>query len=112
MIVRLYTGDDGQSHFEDLPYPDGDDVITVAPKPGVDMTVRRAPDGQFYDWHTASPRHYAFIVSGEMEAVIGDGTVRRFGPGTMILEEDTTGQGHTTRVVTGPCIVVNITLPE
>jgi hypothetical protein len=38
-------------------------------------------------------------LSGEAEIEIGDGTVRRFGPGDVMLAEDTTGRGHVTRVV-------------
>jgi hypothetical protein len=30
---------------------------------------------------------------------VGDGTVRRVGPGDVLLAEDLTGQGHITRVV-------------
>ncbi len=33
-----------------------------------------------------------------MEIAVGDGTSRRFGPGDVMLAEDLTGRGHTTRV--------------
>ena len=33
MLVRIYTGDDGQSHFEDLDLPEPD-VQRIATKPG------------------------------------------------------------------------------
>ena len=34
MIVRVYTGDDGQSHFEDLELPDKDlDPVSLNPAP-------------------------------------------------------------------------------
>ena len=36
MIVRLYTGDDGQAHFEDLNVP-ASDTETIALKAGADM---------------------------------------------------------------------------
>ena len=52
MIVRLYTGEDGQAHFEDLNLPAGD-TETVALKTGADMTYRRFTDGSFSDWHNA-----------------------------------------------------------
>jgi hypothetical protein len=32
-----------------------------------------------------------------MEIGIGDGTKRRFGPGDVVLADDLTGRGHTTR---------------
>jgi uncharacterized cupin superfamily protein len=38
-------------------------------------------------------------LSGEIEVTAEDGKTRRFGPGTVLLVEDLTGKGHTTRVV-------------
>jgi hypothetical protein len=50
---------------------------------------------------TGIPRHDANMLSlsGQVEIGIGDGTVRRLGPGDVMLAEDLTGQGHTTRAV-------------
>ena len=110
MITRLYTSDDGQSHFEDLDTPKGGEEI-VALKAGADMTFRRSPDGHFVDWHNAPRRQYVITISGQMEIVIGDGTVRKFGPGDVLLAEDLTGKGHTTRVVGGPRVSVSVPLP-
>ena len=44
MIVRLYNGEDGQAHFEDMNVPAGD-TETVALQSGADMTYRRFPEG-------------------------------------------------------------------
>jgi quercetin dioxygenase-like cupin family protein len=109
MIVRLYTGRDGQSHFEDLNIPAGE-VENVALKPGADMTFRRAPDGRFSSWHNAPRRQYVIILSGQMEIGIGDGTARRLKAGDILLAEDLTGQGHTTRAVGGPRVSVSVPL--
>jgi len=44
---------------------------------------------------------------------LGDGTLRRFGPGDARLVEDTTGKGHTTRVVSSePVLTAVIPLAE
>ena len=96
MITRLYTGADGQAHFEDLNVPAGE-TETVALKPGADMTFRNTPDGSFSDWHTGPQRQYVIVLSGQMEIGIGDGTKRMFNPGDILQVEDLTGQGHTTR---------------
>lgn len=98
MITRLYTGEDGQAHFEDLNVPAGD-VETVALKAGADMTFRSFPDGTFSDWHTAPRVQYVILLSGQMEIGIGDGTKRMLNPGDILQVEDVTGQGHTTRSV-------------
>jgi hypothetical protein len=36
-----------------------------------------------------------------MEIGFGGGTTRRFGPGDVVLADDLTGRGHTTRTVGG-----------
>ena len=98
MYVRLYAGEDGQSHFEDLEPPrDPYNATTVQESAG--FSFRRAEPGEFIDWHIAPRRQYVITLSGQVEIGIGDGTVRRFGPGDVMLAEDLTGLGHTTRVV-------------
>lgn len=63
------------------------------------------------DWHNAPRRQYVIILSGETEFGIGDGTVRRVGPGDVLLAEDLTDKGHTTRVIgSKPRVAVAITL--
>ncbi|MCH8108245.1 MAG: hypothetical protein IIB30_07825, partial [Chloroflexi bacterium] len=52
MIIRLYTGDDGQAHFEDLNVPAGE-TETVSLEAGANMNFRSSPDGSFSDWHNA-----------------------------------------------------------
>ena len=55
--------------------------------------------GYVLDWHTAPGRQYVITLSGEGEIEVGDGTKKLFAPGDVLLAEDTTGQGHVTRVV-------------
>ena len=98
MFVRLYTGEDGRSHLEELQYPPIP-VSSVSLNPDASISFRRSPDGHFIDWHTAPRRQYIFILSGQMELVVGDGTVRRLSAGDALLAEDLTGEGHTTRAV-------------
>lgn len=108
MIVRLYTGEDGQAHFEDLNVPAGETEI-VALQAGADMTYRRFLDGTFSDWHNAPRVQYVITLSGQMEIGIGDGTKRMFNPGDILQVEDLDGQGHTTRSV-GERITASVAL--
>ena len=98
MIIRLYTGDDGQAHFEDLNVPAGE-AETVSLEPGANMNFRSSPDGSFSDWHNAPRFQYVIVLAGQMEIGIGDGTKRLLNPGDILQVEDLTGQGHTTRSV-------------
>ena len=66
MIVRIYTGDDSQSYFEDLDAPT-EPVQRVATKPGEDLAFRRSSENSFSDWHNPSRRQYLFIIDGRME---------------------------------------------
>lgn len=98
MFVRIYTGADGQTHFEDLELPAERAAHSgMQVTPGVNF--RRFEPGYFSDWHNAPRRQYVITLSGEMEVGIGDGTKRRFGAGDVLLVDDLTGQGHTTAVV-------------
>src|SRR6185295_10139652 len=107
MMVRIYTGNDGQTHFEDLHIP-AEEIQNVAIQAGSDMVFRRFPADYFSDWHTAPRRQYIFMLSGQMEIGIGDGTTRRFGPGDVVLADDRTGRGHTTRSVGGPRVSATV----
>jgi hypothetical protein len=102
-VVRIYTGDDNQSHFEDvdLPYAPGGESETTPPRAASQAKFNRYPAGFVLDWHTAPQRQYVVTLSGQAEIEIGDGTKRQFGPGDVLLAEDRTGQGHITRVIGG-----------
>ncbi len=106
IFARIYTGADGRSHLEEIdphfqPFVDTEGAHGEGtPLEGATgITMRRNPPGYFLDYHCAPRRQYTITISGEVEIGTGDGVVRRFGPGTVLLAEDLTGQGHTTRVV-------------
>ena len=58
----------------------------------------------------APRRQFVIILSGQLEIGCGDGSKQVFGPGDARLVEDTTGKGHTTRVV-GNEPVLTATVP-
>ena len=111
MIVRIYTGSDGQTHFEDVQIPAAD-IQHVAIQAGAHIVFRRFPADYVSDWHTAPRRQYIFVLSGEMEIGISDGTTRRFGPGDVVLAADLTGQGHTTRSVGVPRVSATVAIAD
>ena len=101
-ITRLYTGPDGGSHFEDIDVPlkslgGTDSRSDIMPATGIFF---RATSGEFkLDWHNAPRRQYVILLKGQSEVTSGDGTSRIFGPGDIMLAEDTSGRGHITRAV-------------
>ena len=96
-IYRLYTGEDGQSHIEEQDL--ASHPVLISPRAAKTITFQEWPAGRFIDWHPASRRQYVISLSGQIEIGLGDGTTSIYGPGDARLVEDTTGQGHTTRVV-------------
>ena len=53
------------------------------------------------------------VVQGEWEATFSDGTVRACPVGSVLLLEDTTGKGHSTRITSqGDALVFAVVLPD
>lgn len=101
-IIRLYTGSDGKSHFEDIEpkfTPQADRSETAVVHAGAGIVIRRFDPARSNPWHPAPGRVCVFTVSGAVDIEVGDGTVRRLGAGDILIAEDTTGQGHVTREV-------------
>lgn len=110
---RIYTGPDGHSHFEDIEVemtPGGGQSHLSAPIPATSIIFRTSPADQYIDWHPAPRRQFVITLSGEAEVEASDGEVRRIGPGTIMLAEDTTGRGHITRGI-GTAERVSIFVP-
>ncbi|OGO36961.1 MAG: hypothetical protein A2147_09805 [Chloroflexi bacterium RBG_16_57_8] len=100
--TRLYTGTDGESHFEDIDIPltQGDPGELRSEKFNAAGIIFRETAGSFdLNWHNAPARQYVFTLRGRAEITVGDGTRRQFGPGDIMLAEDLTGRGHVTRGV-------------
>ena len=110
-FIRLYTGDDGQSHIEEMSLDSHPDLGQLMAAEGV--VFRSTPSGNFIDWHPAPRRQFVIILSGQLEIGLGDGSKHIFGPGDARLVEDTTGKGHTTRVHGNqPCVTATIPLVQ
>jgi hypothetical protein len=94
-VVRIYTGADHQTHFQDLAV---ETFATMAANVGKgEVRLNQGPAKSFSDFHNAPRRQYVVITSGMMEVEIADGTKRQFGPGDVLVAEDLTGRGHITR---------------
>ena len=127
-FVRVYTGLDGESHFEDMDmtFAPADLGPMASSSPAVSNTpvhilpekveavifgrqsLARSPDPQA----PTGQRHYELTLAGEFELEVGSGEVRRFGPGDVVLLEDVTGRGHIGRVLSEPFIWAVIKLAK
>ena len=99
--TRLYADDSGVTHFIDEQITlEGEEVFKMTPFTSATSVgyFLATPD---YDqgWHAAPRRQWIFILTGTIEGEAQDGEVRQFSSGSIIFVEDTSGQGHKTRVV-------------
>ena len=103
-VTRIYTGDDGQSHFEDVDIDLEDHGASgqiSVPWPASSVMFRTVAGDYDLDFHTAPRRQLVVNLRGSVEIEVGDGSKRLMGPGSILLAEDTTGQGHISRAVNG-----------
>jgi hypothetical protein len=101
-VTRIFTGDDGESHFADVEIALSNEgaigwLSDLIPATG--MILRKTDEDYDYTWHTAPRRQYVLLLKGGVEIEVGDGEVRRFSPGEVLLVEDTHGRGHRSRNV-------------
>src|SRR5439155_532374 len=89
-MIRLYTGNDGQTHIEELDLATHPKLTTMQATKGI--VFRTTKPGHFSDWHNAPRRQFVITLAGEVEIGLGDGTVHRYGPGHVTLAEDLTGR--------------------
>lgn len=103
-ITRIYTDTDGRSRFEDIdvPLPIVSEIGRMSDRaPATGVVFRENDETYDLDWHPAPARQYVITLQGQVEVQAGDGTKRIFGPGDIMLAEDTTGQGHRSRYLSG-----------
>ena len=96
-VVRIYTGDDGESHFEDLDVPlksMGPAGMLSDPVSATSVIFRETAADYNLDYHPAPRRQYVVNLTGSVEIETGKGERRVLGAGDILLAEDTTGRGH------------------
>jgi hypothetical protein len=114
--VRVYADESGESHFADVEVPlIPVDYAPPAPPlhrsalvPASAFVFLAAPSDWAGDWHPAPMRQMNLLLAGEVEVETSDGEVRRFGPGSASLAEDTTGKGHRSRAVGGTDVLLAV----
>ena len=103
-ITRIAADSAGESYFEEIEValqPGGPLGRMSEPLPVDSMILRENDPGYDYDWHTAPRRQYIVMLEGEVEISTSDGQTRIFGPGEIVLVEDTEGRGHKSRSPSG-----------
>jgi|SRR5665213_665113 len=128
-FTHLWADAEGVSHFRDekLSFeaatpenptagttartnPDPEALVALPLRGATGATFLYLKRGAVEDWHKAPRRMYLIAVQGMSEVTAGDGKVRRFGLGSIVLMDDLTGKGHITRAI-GDVDHIALTIP-
>ncbi len=96
--VILYTGADGRARFRDeaLALTEGKPAARLSPLiPAAGLQWRRSPVGFRSDFHCTETPQWLFVLAGQMEIGLQDGSRRVFGPGQHFYSADTLPPGAT-----------------
>jgi hypothetical protein len=122
VITRIFTGQDGLAHAEDIELnlnargatdmlkATGAEFSVRAPTAGANSGNTAAADANAPGWHTGPARQFVITLSGRSEIEVSGGVHVAAGPGHINLIEDTTGKGHITRNF-GPEDRIALTIP-
>jgi quercetin dioxygenase-like cupin family protein len=94
-FCRLFTGSDGQSHFEELDQSQGAPEFIKSHAVRALVFKNDFNREDLHGWHNAPRRQWCITLAGSVDIGIGDGRTRTFHPGDVFLAEDVSGQGHT-----------------
>ncbi len=101
-IHRLYTDENGESHFTDVDI----DFVESTPSgryseriPATGIIFREVPPTYDLDWHNAPRRQYIINLDNGVQITASDGESRVIGAGEVLLVEDTTGKGHLSKAI-------------
>jgi quercetin dioxygenase-like cupin family protein len=99
--VRLWTGNDRNSHFEE-------GVIDLEPGQHGDMlsgrmatttiSFQETASGGAFAWHTAPVKQLVITLSGTLDFQTREGEHFVIRPGDILFAEDTVGSGHSWRL--------------
>lgn len=96
--VVLFTNTDGRARFreETIPMPEGTpQAMLSAVLPAAGYQLRHSPVGFRSQFHCTGKPQWVFILGGEMEIGLQDGTSRVFRPGEHFYSADMLPAGAT-----------------
>lgn len=100
--VRIWTGEDGNSLFEeglvDLASGERGDVLSKAVAAS-SISFRETRSGGAFAPHNAPTRQFVITLSGTLEFRTATGATFLIRPGDLLLAEDTSGTGHSWRLM-------------
>ena len=100
--IRLWTGDDAESHFEEgsieLEFGRNGDLLT-GKIPTASVSFEETARGGTLDWHTAPVRQLVITLRGTLDFQTRSHQHFTLKPGVILLAEDTAGGGHSWQLI-------------
>ena len=100
--VRIWTGQDGNSLFEegmiDLPKGERGDILSEIVATS-SISFRETKSGGTFAPHDAPTRQFVITLSGTLEFETATGATFLIRPGDILLAEDTAGTGHSWKLM-------------
>ena len=96
--IILETGPDGRARFRDeaVPLSEGKPMARLsALMPSGGLQLRMSPLGFRSDFHCTENPQWLFVLAGQMEIGLQDGSTRSFGPGQHFVSADVLPAGAT-----------------
>lgn len=96
--VVLFTGTDGRAAFreESVELNEGTPAARLSPlMPSGGLQLRESPVGFRSQFHCTGAPQWLFVLQGQMEIGLQDGSSRVFGPGDHFYSADTLPDGAT-----------------
>ena len=105
--LRIYADDNGCSHFETKRMnleardyaPPAPALNTSTLESADNYTFLELPVGWYGGWHPTPVRQWLIFMTGACEFEAGDGERAISKAGDVVMLDDTSGQGHQTRVI-------------
>lgn len=100
--VRIWTGDDGNSLFEEgtIDFSNGERGDFLSDKAvASSISFRETKSGGTFAPHDAPTRQFVVTLAGTLEFKTAKQETFTIHPGDILLAEDTTGSGHSWRLV-------------
>ena len=100
--VRIWTGADGDSHFEegviDLAKGERGDALSTVVSGG-SLSFQETSSGGSYEWHKDPVPRFVITLSGTLEFETKGGERFTIRPGDILLAQDNTGSGHRWKLI-------------
>ncbi|MFM0610134.1 hypothetical protein PQR05_37085 [Paraburkholderia sediminicola] len=100
--VRMWTGEDGNSLFEEghIELDDRADGDALGkPIAVTELSFQETRSGGSYEWHRDPVPRYVITLSGTLEFETKSGATFVIRPGDVLLAQDNSGSGHKWRLI-------------